>query len=331
MDKITIFLKYTGSKQFSSCATAREDLFAIPDLESKIEQFILIGEVESFGANHDYIKPWWQPNDRTFKLSWYSSDSKNSVLEYIKVSELENIFKPNDWEPSEATIEYNAYAGKHKDRFLNKFDIFNSIPASVDGYKILDFPDGTYTVNNQTITCWSHDGHIISITDRYPLMTWTDTYNIHKYGPLRIAPLIWSENCMLLDNQQERWFFYYEMYHPNNEIGASFQSDLDHNVITLNDDAITEFIDQIYFTCPNLKKMCPSYNTWPALPFTFNNRYRDSKGYYFVFFAEMWTCTPTEWTNNQLNYLKDFLDRTPKYIGDKDAILAYAREKWTIQ
>jgi hypothetical protein len=134
-----------------------------------------------------------------------------------------------------------------------------------------------------------------------------------------------------MDNDQERWFFYYEMLHPNNEIGTSFQSDLDHNVIVLNDDAIREFIDQIYFTCPNLKKLRPDYTSWPATPFTFNNRYRDSKGYYFVFFAEKWTCTPTEWTNNQLNYLKDFLDRTPKYTGNRDAILAYATEKWAIQ
>jgi len=334
MDKITIFLKYTGPLAFTSCSQAIDSLFSVPGAVEWGNRFSSIGKIDAPASDLEYVRLWWQPEDRTFKLSWYSSDSENSVLEYLSIttSEQIDIFKAHGWEPLvPVSIEHNNYAGKHKDRFFNKFEIFDSVSKDAFGDKSLDFPDGKYTVSNQTMTCWSHDGNIISINSDTPLAEWTRNYDIHKYGPLRIAHLTWCGYYNLTIGVTEKSFFYYEMSHPNNEIGVSFQEELDHNLITVNDDFIKEFIDQIYYTCPHIKKVRSDYVQWPVTPFTFNNRFRDSKGYYFVFFAENWTNDHSQWTNNQVGYLKDFLDRTSKYTGDKDSILAYAREKWTIQ
>jgi hypothetical protein len=162
--------------------------------------------------------------------------------------------------------------------------------------------------------------------------SWDADYLLHFYSPLRFTQIEYSIVLDTADYAPYNLGYYYEMSRPNNEIGSSFQEDLDHNVIVLNDEYVKEFIDQIYFTFPYMEKISKgSYISWPSIPITLDVRFRDSKGYYFVLFAESWTYTHTEWTENQVNYLRDLLDHTPKYTGDRDAILAYAREKWIIQ
>ena len=331
MDKITIFLKYTGSLNFSSRAEFMKNLTSRPGMLECLSYISNIGNpfatVEGLA---DRSTVWWQTGDEFFiKIFWYTIDSEKTILEFTP--EKQALFNSDDWELT-IDIENNKHPGVHSSCFFSKFEIFNSVSADYSGRKTLDLPEGRYDLYNQTITQWRHDGHICSMTDSKLARNWDENHYLHAYGPLRFTQV---ELSMLLDTADYAPYnqgYYYEMSRPNNEIGSSFQEDLNHNNIVLNDEYVKEFIDQIYFTFPYIEKIRKgSYISWPASPISLDVRFRDSKGYYFVLFAENWTCTSTEWTNNQVNYLRDFLDRTPKYTGDLDAILAYAREKWIIQ
>lgn len=322
MDKITIFLKYTGTLSFATTAEAVEHLVSVPNRKD-CDYIFSIGNTE-FNIVADWHIPahiLWQADDRLLKLYWHTTDSERAMLELTP--EKLQVFNSHDWGELTINVE-SAHAGTHKTQFFNKFEIFDTIPADSFGKKTLDFPEGKYVLYNQNMTCWKHDGCIVSITDQFDRQCQKNNHMCMR-SPLRFTQVEWSTRVITDDGKH---YYYYEMTRPNNEIGTSFQEDFDHNTITINDEFIKEFIDQIYFTCPHLKKI---YDVWPETPFTLDSRFRDSKGYYFVLFAENWNCSNIEWTNNQLNYLKTFLDRTPNSIIDQDAILAYAREKWTIQ
>jgi len=323
MDKITIFLTYTGTLSFTTVAQAMEHLTSIPN-RKECQYITGIGNTE-FNMVDDWYTAahiWWQADDRLLKIYWHTTDSERAMLEFT--SEKQDLFNSNDWE---ITINVETrYPGTHQSLFFNKFEIFNSVSVDEFDRKTLDFPEGKYILHNQTMTCWKHDGGIISITDQVD-RRWQKNTHMCIHSPLRFAQVEWSSDTITDDNKQ---YYYYEMNRPNNEIGTSFQEDFDHNTITIDDEFIKEFIDQIYFTCPHMKKMYNIYNVWPSIPFSLDLRFRDSKGYYFVLFAVDWICSNVEWTNNQVNYLKTFLDRTPNSVIDQDNILAYAREKWTI-
>ena len=331
MDKITMFLKYTGASNFSSRAEAMKNLIGGPGRQECLSYISNIGNTFAAGEElTDHSTLWWQTGDECFlKLFWYTVDSEKAILEFTP--EKQALFNSDNWELT-IDIEHNKHPGVYSNCFFGKFEIFKSVPADHFGRKTLDLPDGRYDLYNQTITQWCHDGHICSITNYELDRSWDKNYYLHTHSPLRFTQI---ECSLVLDTTGDapyNYGYYYEMSRPNNEIGSSFQQDLDHNVIVLNDEYVKEFIDQIYFTFPYVEKISKgSYSSWPASPITLDARFRDARGYYFVLFAESWTCTSTEWTSNQVTYLKDFLDRTPKYTGDRDAILAYAREKWIIR
>jgi hypothetical protein len=326
MDKITIFLKYTGTLNFTSCAEATENLISVPDRRECMDYIASIGNIDPEIELNGHVKLWWNLDDRLFKIFWYTTSSEKALSEFTP--EKQELFNLHDWNLT-INVEHNNYAGVRKECLLNKFEIFNSVPADNFGEKTLDFPDGRYVIHNQTITRWGHDGGIISMTDYELRRRWHNNYRIYMHSPLRFAQFEWS-TVLTADDSSE--YYYYEISRPTNEAVVSFQQDLDSATI-IDDTFIKEFIDQIYFTCPYITKIDGNSVSldWPSSPITLNSRFRDSKGYYFVLFAVEWDSTYSEWSNIQLNYLKDLLDHTPKYIGDKDAILAYAREKWTIQ
>ena len=327
MDKITFFLKYTGTLSFATTAEAFEQLISIPN--RKECSFIFgIGNTEFDVDKHHGAHISWHADDRLLKIHWHTTESERAMLEFTP--EKQDLFNSHDWGIITITVE-NAHVGTHTRQFFNKFEIFNSVSADNLDRKILDFPEGKYVFYNQTVSCWKHDGCIIAITDRPDQSQWQkhNTDALPMNSPLRFARVEWGTNIVSDDNKS---YYYYEMSRPNNEIGTSFQEDFNNNSITINDEFVKEFIDQINLTCPYMKKTCNTWqDIWPNIPFTLDLRFRDSKGYYFVFFAEQWTSEHSQWTNNQVNYLKTFLDRTPNSISDQHAILAYAREKWTIQ
>jgi hypothetical protein len=325
MDKITMFLTYTGTLSFTTASEADKHLMSIPNRE-ECRYITSIGNTEFDFDRHHGSHILWQADDRLLKIYWHTTDSERAMLEFTP--EKQELFNSHDWRMT-INVE-NAHIGTHNSQFFNKFEIFDNVPIDNFGKKTLDFPEGKYVLHNQTIACWKHDGCIVAITDQADRQWRKNNQDaLPMNSPLRFARVEWGTDIIADDNKH---YFYYEMRRPNNEIGTSFQEDFDHNTITINDEFIKEFIDQIYFTCPYMKKIYNIWqDVWPDVPFTLDLRFRDSKGYYFVFFAEKWTSEHSQWTNNQVGYLRDFLDRTSKYTGDRDAILAYAREKWTIQ
>jgi hypothetical protein len=46
-------------------------------------------------------------------------------------------------------------------------------------------------------------------------------------------------------------------------------------------------------------------------------------------FYTNWAVSAEQWLDQQLDYLNTFLD-TQEYTGNKDAIIEYARQQWTI-
>jgi hypothetical protein len=273
-----------------------------------------VGYVPSPGGFLPHAHPWWDTETNSFTTFWYTTDSKTAINEYYKVLTPEFLekYRQHGWDISTPIhVEYNKKPAEKKEKFLKNIKGFENHPAGCS----IRSSDGIYYIHNDRIEFWDNDGTILSACNS-EINYWLWTFMIQKHSHIsqRFAFQDW---CETLENN--KYNFYHETRHPTTETPTIDK--------LLDKEGIIEFIDQVHLLCPHMKKMRPDYIVWPTKPFKLEHRFKDSKGYYWVFYADQWELSAEAWTANQLDYLDKLLDELQL---EKTNIMDYAKQQWTI-
>jgi hypothetical protein len=256
------------------------------------------------------------------EVFWWTTDTTNCIREYHNVitKDIVEQGKAHGWEALEPKVIPNSTPGSKKQIILDNLH-------QLDSKDIVVIDEGVLTKKRDRVELLATDGSLCMLVHSSmvgALDHWLWSYMIKKHGHISLNHGI-QEWCEGVDHPE--YTFYHEIIPPNGEAGIRFSDELE--IINLDDNYVKEFIDQVHYTCPHMKRMRPDYNKWPTIPITFDDRYRDSYGFYFMYFTE-WIITASEWENMQLAYLDDFLTKTPQYTGNKKEMLDYAKSKWRI-
>jgi hypothetical protein len=322
MDKITGYQKCIKD---ITHIVSRGQLINDRDIAGPKEWFqdvINVGGVFGNGTGDAYIHPWWDSLNKRFSITWYSTKGTESIklFEKLFTTDRAEKCKQHGWEIQLPLIlESTDHPGIKKKKLLSIINKFDNQSTN----KIVT-EDGTYIKNYDGITLHSADGTVSCLTNsNEDQWLWSFMIQKHSHISQEFAIQDWCDNV-----DHDQYNFYHEMHHPNYKIGRSFQTELKNNEIILDDSYIKEFIDQVHLLFPHMKKMRPDYVRWPTRVITFDHRFKNDNGYYFMFYTN-WGISAEQWLDQQLDYLNNFLDNQ-EYTGNKDAIIEYARQQWTI-
>lgn len=283
----------------------------------QFQEILLTGAVNSV-ADFSHVHPWWNPQLKTMDIFWWTTDTQ-ACLEKFNILHTDELIKnatKMGWEAQvPPTVIKDNTPGNKKQIMLEKLYLLEHTNLVIDN-------SGTLIKKSDRVEFWTPDG-AVSILCNSLIDHWLWSYMIKKHGHISLNHGI-QEWCEHIDHPA--YMLYHEIIPPNNEPGISFSNDIKDKV--LDDNYIKEFIDQVNYMCPHMKRMRPDYNKWPTTPVTFEDRFRDSYGYYFMYYTE-WHLSSEEWETMQLSYLENFLDNR-QYSGDRNKIIEYAQQKWKI-